>query len=101
MQLSAVIFEEVEVCGAIQGRKRNPNPNFLVQISLGGAGVFHVKGWGPKKSVCPSKLKETKFLAGCPRDFGRDIPGAARKVGEETKFVFKSCPLVCDGESAC
>ena len=32
-----------------QGRKRNPNPNFLVRISSGGMGVFHVKGWGAKK----------------------------------------------------
>ena len=29
-----------------QGRNRNPNPNFLVRISSGGVGVFHVKGWG-------------------------------------------------------
>ena len=37
--------------GHFQGRERNPNPNFLVRISSGGAGFFHVKGWGPKRSV--------------------------------------------------
>ena len=46
-----------------QGRKTNPNPNFLIHISLGGVGVFHVKGWGPKSSVCPSKPREPNFLA--------------------------------------
>ena len=40
-------------CHSFQGRKRIPNPNFLVWISSGGVGVFHVKGWGPKSSVCP------------------------------------------------
>ena len=31
-----------------QERKRNPKPNFLIQIFSGGVGVFHVKGWGPE-----------------------------------------------------
>ena len=48
----------------MSGKERNPNPNFLVRISSGGVGVFHVKGWGAKTSVCPSKPGETKlFLA--------------------------------------
>ena len=62
-----------------QGRKRNPNPNCLVRISSGGVGVFHVKGWGPKSSVCPSKPRETKLFGGTSRDFARDIPGAPEK----------------------
>ena len=56
-----------------QGRERNPNTNFLVRISSGGVVVFHMKGWGPKSSVCPSKQKNKKkqkikpnFLAGYP-----------------------------------
>ena len=32
-------------------------------------GVFHVKGWGPKSSVCPSKPRETKLLAAYPGTF--------------------------------
>ena len=59
--------------------KRNPNPNFLVRISSGGVGVFHVKGWGPKSSVCPSKPRETKLFGGISRDFWRDIPGEPEK----------------------
>ena len=49
-----------------QGRKRNPNPNFVVRISLGGVGVFHGKGWGPKiRYVLRNPGKPT---------FWRDIP---------------------------
>ena len=48
----------------------NPNPNLSVRISSGGAGVFHVKGWGPKRSLRPSKARETKLFRGISRDFG-------------------------------
>ena len=67
------------------------DPNSLVRISSGGVEVFHVKGWGPKSSACPSKSREAKR-------FGRDIPrllpgypGGARKF--EKKIVFNSRPL--------
>ena len=30
-------------------------------------GVLHVKGWGPKSSVCPSKPRETKLFGGISR----------------------------------
>ena len=72
-----------------QGRKRNPNPNFLVRVFSGGVGVFHVKGWGPKSSVCPSKV------------FWRDIPGFCRDIPEvpekfeRKKFVFNFRSLTC------
>ena len=62
-----------------QGRKRNPNPNFLVRISSGGVGVFRANGWGPKSSVCRSKPRETKLLGGLSRDFCRDIPELPEK----------------------
>ena len=52
-----------------QGRKRNPNPNFLVRIFSGGVAVFHVNWWGPKSSVCSSKHREIKLLGGMSRDF--------------------------------
>ena len=43
-------------------------------------GFFHVKGWGPKSSVGPSKPRATKL-------FGRDIPGFCRDIpGAPEKF---------------
>ena len=71
-----------------QARKRDPNPNFLVRISSGGVAVFHVKGWGPKSSVCPSKPRETKFFGGISRDFA-GIPGIFR--GYPEKFEKNIC----------
>ena len=70
-----------------QAGKRNPNPNFLVRISSGGVRVFHVKGWGPKSSVCPSKPRETNLFGGISRGFGRDIPGCPKSL-RKRKFVF-------------
>ena len=69
-----------------QARKRNPNLNFLVRIFSGGVGVFHVKGWGPKSSVCPLKPEKANFLAGFPGSLP-GFPGGARKF-EKKKFVF-------------
>ena len=63
-----------------QGRQRNPNPNFLLWIFSGGVGLFHVKGWGPKSSVCPSKPRETKLFAGISRDFAGISRQKTRKV---------------------
>ena len=76
----------------VSGKKRNPNPNFLVRMSSGGVGVFHVKGWGPKSSVCPSKPRETKLFGGISGLFAWDIPGVPEKF-EKEKFVFNSRPL--------
>ena len=67
-----------------QGRKRNPNPNFLVRIPSGRVGVFHVKGWGPKSSVCHSKPRETKLFGGISRDFCRDIPGCLKSLRKKS-----------------
>ena len=80
---------ELTDSGKTQGRKTKPNPNFLVRISSGGVGVFHVKGWGPKSSVCPSKHRETKLFGWISRDFARDILGVPEKF-EKKKFVFNS-----------
>ena len=62
------------------------NPNLLVRISSGGKGVFHVKGWGPKSSVCPSKPRETKLLSGNSQGFCHDILGATEKF-EKKKLL--------------
>ena len=54
-------------------------------------GVFYVKGWGPKSSVCPSlEAREIKL-------FWRDIPGfllrypAVPEEFEKKKFVSNFC----------
>ena len=62
-----------------QVRKRNQNPNFLVRIFSSGVQVFHVKGWGPKSSVCPSKTGKSNVLGGISRDFA-GISRGARKI---------------------
>ena len=59
-------------------RKKSTNPNFRVWIFSGGVGVFHVKGWGPKSSACPSKPGKSNFFGGISRDFA-GYPGGARK----------------------
>ena len=67
-----------------RARKRNPNPNFLVRIFSSGVGVFHVNGWGPKSSICPSKSGKSQFLGGISRDFAgisRGCPKSLRKKG--------------------
>ena len=89
---AAAVLEHIRID---QGRRRNPNPNFCfwVRISSGGVGVFHVKGWGPKSSVCASNPRETKLLGGLSRDSCRDIPGAPEKF-EKKMFVFNFCSLV-------
>ena len=79
-------------CPFSQARKRNPSPNFLVQISSGGVGFFHVKGWGPKSSVCPSKPRKTKLFGGISRDFCWDIPGTPENV-EKKRLCSKFCSL--------
>ena len=47
-----------------QGRKRNPNPNFLIRISSGGVGVFRVKAWGPKVRYVLRNPGKPNFLVG-------------------------------------
>ena len=59
---------------------------------------LHVKGWGPKSSVRPSKRRETKFFGGISRDFGRDIPGLPEEF-EKNNFVFNFWPLLRDGRN--
>ena len=75
-----------------KGRKRNPNPNVLVRICSGGVGVFHVKGWGSKSSVCPSKPGKSNFFGGISRDFAgisRDFgPKSLRKKKVSVQFSF-------------
>ena len=77
----------------LQARKKSTNQNFRVRIFTCGVGVFHVKGWGPKRSACPSKPGKSIFL-------GRDIPGfgwdilAVPEKFEKKKFVFNFWALL-------
>ena len=87
--------QKIVLADVSQARKKNSDPNWLVRISSGGVGVFHVKGWGSKGSVCPSNPKETKLFGGISRGFARDIPGVPEKF-EKKKFVFNFWPLVSD-----
>ena len=64
-----------------QARKTS-KPELSSSIFSGGVGVFHVHGWGPKNSVCPSKPGESNFLGGIFRDFAgisRRRPKSLRK----------------------
>ena len=72
-------FEARSFLGYFSGKKKDPNPNFLVWMSSGGVGVFDVKGVGAKSSICPLKSRETKLFGGISRDFARDIPRAPEK----------------------
>ena len=80
------------IANAMAWCTQNPNLNFLVRIFSGGVGVFHVKGWGPKSSVCPSKPGKPNFFGGISRDFAgisRRCPKSLRKK----HLCFNFCSL--------
>ena len=81
-----------------QGRKRNPNTNFLVRILSGGVGVFHVKGWGPKSSGCPSKPREIKLFGGIFRDFAGTSRACSKSLRKKVcvHFSFPTLRLSSD-----
>ena len=81
----------------IQARKRNPNPNFLVRISSGGVGVFHVKGGGQQvRYVLRNPGKPNLFVAWPGILPG--YPGGARKF-EKKMFVSNSSAVPKRGQS--
>ena len=61
------------------GTRKGTNPNFRVRIFAGGVGVFHMNGWGPKNSVCPSKPGKSNFWAGYPGIFARKSWGCPKR----------------------
>ena len=65
----------------IQGRKTDPTQT-LWSGYLRAGGVFHVKGWEPTSSECPSKPGKSNFLAGYPGILP-GYPGGARKGWEK------------------
>ena len=52
-----------------QARKKEHKPKLSSPDISGWVGVFHVKGWGPKSSVCPSEPGKSNFFGGTPRNF--------------------------------
>ena len=80
-----------------QARKKSANPNFWVRIFSGRVGVFHVKGSGPKSSVCPSKTGKSDFFGGTSRDFARISQNCPKSLRETKKFVFSFWPLITLG----
>ena len=75
-----------------QGRKTNPNPNFWVRIFSVREGVFHVKGWGPKSSVCLSKPGKSSCFGGISRDFAgisRRHPKSLRNSAAEKRGLWE------------
>ena len=63
-------------------QEKEHKPNFWVQISSCGVGVFHVKGWGPKRSVW-----KLNFLAGYPGIFAGISWVCTRKAWEKRVCV--------------
>ena len=62
----------------------------------GGVGVFHVKGWGPKSSVCPLKPRNTKqMFGGISRNFWRRIQGGPKSLRNKNCVRFLP-PIVRD-----
>ena len=73
--------------------KKSTNPNSGVRIFSGRAGVFHMKGFGPKSSVCPLKPGKSNSFGGISRDLAgisRRRPKSLRK----NKFVFNFGPYL-------
>ena len=84
----AVSFAEGPCACARSGKKKEPKPRLFGPS--GGVGVFHVKGWGPKSSVCPSKPGKPNFFGGISRDFAgmsRRCPKSLRKKSLCSIFV--------------
>ena len=69
--VSLEVFKTLAIC---QARKKEHKPKLL--------SPDHMKGWGPKSSVCPSKPGKSDFLGGTSRDFAgisRRCPKGLRK----------------------
>ena len=75
------LFKEVRVF-----KEKSTNPNFWVRIFTGGVGVFHMKGWGQKSSVHPSKPGRSNFFGGIS-EILLGYPGSVRKVWEKKVCV--------------
>ena len=68
-----------------QTRKKEPKPKLFGPDYFP---VFHVKGWGPKSSACPSKPGKPNFFGGISRDFFAGISRRCPKSLRKQKYVF-------------
>ena len=80
-------FLRYSIIGGFQSRGKSKNPNFLVQISSGGVGLFHVKGVGAKKSGMSFESQGTKLLGRIFRDFCRDVPGLSGPISRDIAIL--------------
>ena len=74
-----------------QVSKRNSDPNFLVRISSGGVGVFHVKGWGPNTFGMSFETQvhvTGRVWRDIPGYRWRDIPGVPEKFERKMCSIF-------------
>ena len=78
--------------GLRSGKKKEPKPKLFGPDILGWGGVFHVKGRGPKSSVCPLKPGKPNFFGGISRDFAGISRGCPKSLGKN-KFVFNFCSV--------
>ena len=92
------LFFVPERCTLESGTGKEHKPKLLSPDIFGGVGVFHVKGWGAKSSVCPSKPGKSNVLGGISRDFARTSqrsPKSSSKVC--VQFL---APIETDGITA-
>ena len=80
VSMQALRAREYQGFPNIQAREKSTNPNFRVRIFSGGVGVFHVKGWGPKSSICPSKPGKSNFFGGISQDFAGISPKCPKSL---------------------
>ena len=77
---------------------KEPKPKHFGPDIFGGGGVFHVKGWGPKSSACPSKPRDTKHFGGISRDFAgisQVRPKSLKRKKVCVQFSSPNCSQVC------
>ena len=75
------------------GKKKERKPELFGPDIFGLVGGLPRERVGAKKSVCPSKPRETKLSCGISRDFGWDIPGAPEKFKKIKVCVQFSSPI--------
>ena len=76
-------------CASFREEKRTQTQTFGSGYLPLGWG-FHVKGWGPKSSICPSKQGKSSFFGVISRDFAgisRKCPKSLRKKSLCSIFV--------------
>ena len=64
--------------------KEHKLKNSGIWISSGGVGVFHVKGWGPKSLICPSKPMASQTIGWDILRFLPGYAGGAQTISAET-----------------